>query len=235
MPNRVVGLDLGQAQDYTALVVVQGQVEAGRRLYEVPHIERWPLKTSYPAIARAVSERLRHPDLAGATLVVDGTGVGRAVTDLFKPLGRRLCPVTIHAGEQVTEAEGYTRVPKRDLVGCVQVALQEGRLKVASALPEADTLIRELLEFRVTLTDSGRDTYGAPDWRAGAHDDLVLALALALWKSEQVPKNPIAGLIACGSARGWGYGDSDGRRDRSVMTSNVPGASGTYPRRGRLF
>ena len=36
----------------------------------------------------------------------------------------------------------------------------------------------ELQAFRVTLTARGRDTYAA---RSGEHDDLVLAVALAVW------------------------------------------------------
>jgi hypothetical protein len=47
------------------------------------------------------------------------------------------------------------------------------------SLPEAVTLTRELESFQVKITESAHDTYGA--WREGAHDDLVLAVALALW------------------------------------------------------
>ncbi|MEJ7863244.1 MAG: hypothetical protein WKF90_16565 [Pyrinomonadaceae bacterium] len=60
----------------------------------------------------------------------------------------------------------------------VQLYLQSRRLKIASQLPEADTLTRKLQNFRVKITDAANDTYGA--WREGTHDDLVLAAALAL-------------------------------------------------------
>jgi hypothetical protein len=50
--------------------------------------------------------------LKGATLVLDATGVGRAVADLFSILGRRRVPVTLHAGEQVIEQDHGFRVPK---------------------------------------------------------------------------------------------------------------------------
>jgi len=61
----------------------------------------------------------------------------------------------------------------------VQVALQTDKLKIAEALPEAGTLVRELQDFQVKITEAANDTYGA--WREGAHDDLVLAVALALY------------------------------------------------------
>jgi hypothetical protein len=78
-----------------------------------------------------------------------------------------------------------TRVPKRDLVSVVQVALQNRTLKIAEQLPEAETLSRELQNFTVKITDSANDVYGA--WREGTHDDLVLAVALALWTAKKPP------------------------------------------------
>jgi hypothetical protein len=74
-------------------------------------------------------------------------------------------------------------VPKRDLVSVVQVALQTDKLKIAEALPEAGTLVRELQGFQVKITDAANDTYGT--WREGAHDDLVLAVALALYAGKK--------------------------------------------------
>ena len=39
--------------------------------------------------------------------------------------------------------------------------------------------MREMAGMRVRVTAPGREEYGA--WRAGEHDDLVVALALACW------------------------------------------------------
>ncbi len=48
----------------------------------------------------------------------------------------------------------------------------------------AATLTRELLAFQVKISaETAHDSYGA--WREGAHDDLVLAVALALWAGER--------------------------------------------------
>jgi hypothetical protein len=92
--------------------------------------------------------------------------------------------ITITGGETVSrETRNRFRVAKRELVGCLQVLLQTGRLKIASALPEAELLVKELLAFQVKITSNAHDTYGA--WREGAHDDLVLALALATWYGEK--------------------------------------------------
>jgi len=48
-------------------------------------------------------------------------------------------------------------------------------------LPEAEVLIRELNDFRVQYTPVGNIAFNA---RAGRHDDLVLALSIAIWRAE---------------------------------------------------
>jgi hypothetical protein len=121
--------------------------------------------------------------LRDAALVIDATGVGRPVADLFIERGRWLVPVLITSGAQATRDEfGYWHVPKVHLVSTVQILLQSKRLKIARALPEAQTLVEELLSFEAKITTAANATYGA--WREGKHDDLVLGLALACWYGE---------------------------------------------------
>ncbi len=45
-------------------------------------------------------------------------------------------------------------------------------------LPDAPALIEELADFRANISDAGYTSFCA---REGAHDDLVLSVALALW------------------------------------------------------
>lgn len=123
--------------------------------------------------------------------MVDATGVGRPVTDLLRRerLPGGLVEVTITGGDAATREGDAWRVPKRDLVSTVQVLLQGERLKIASALPDAATLTRELLAFQVKIgPETAHDSYGA--WRENAHDDLVLAAALAVWYGEHEPPPP---------------------------------------------
>jgi hypothetical protein len=181
----VLGLDLGQAADYTALAAIeQVPVGGGRPELHVRHLQRFRLGTSYPSIVEQVALLMATPQLAGASLLVDGTGVGVAVVDLLRHAKLRLTSVTVTGGDQVTRDDrGGIRVPKRDLVAAAQVALQSGCLKIAAALPDAQTLVRELLAYRVTISATGHDSYAA--WREQDHDDLVFAVALACWQHAQ--------------------------------------------------
>lgn len=197
-----VGLDLGQAQDFTAVAIAERlDPPAGSRhaIYHLRHLERFPLRTSYPTVVARVDGMISVPPLKGASrLIVDATGVGAAVVDLLRDARLGPVAVTITGRDTATKDErGGWRVPKRDLVGVLQVLLQSGRLKIARDLPEAETLQRELLAFQVKISVStAHDSYGS--WREGAHDDLVLATALACWYGEAHPVLPMGEIVTSG-------------------------------------
>jgi hypothetical protein len=190
-PSYFVGLDLGQSQDYSALCILERHgLSRDDYSFDCRHLQRWQLRTGYPEIvaatARMMNSDVLQSGLKRPMLAVDATGVGAPVIDLFKQerMRAKLEPIQIIGGSEVTKENGTTRVPKRDLVSVVQVALQNKTLKIAPSLPDAETLIRELGNFKVKITDTAHDSYGA--WREGTHDDLVLAVALALWASTKL-------------------------------------------------
>jgi len=203
MPSYLLGLDLGQAADYSALVIAElrheptGELESDdtpktTKHYDFRHLERWPLGTSYPQIVSSVVERcaaLPQPGYHDITpqLVIDATGCGRPVVDLLRDAQPRAdivgCSITGGASATYDEGSGYWHVPKRDLASTLAVLLQSARLNVAPALPDAAVLQQELLNFKVKITAAAHDTYGA--WREGQHDDLVLAASLAAWWGER--------------------------------------------------
>jgi len=176
----LIGLDLGQSQDYTAIAIIE-KLEGA--IYHVRKLER-TRGTPYPDVVHRVQEILQK--LPGAALVVDATGVGAPVVDTFRQAGLKPIAIYIHGGDKITHEGATYRVPKRDLVGVLQVLLQNQRLKIAPG-PLSDTLASELLNFRVKIDPAtAHDSYSA--WREQDHDDLVLAVALAAWWSEQMPE-----------------------------------------------
>jgi hypothetical protein len=194
-----VGVDLGQAADYTAVAVI----EDGKKKYpaggiepylHLRHLERYELRTLYPDIAEGVAALMRDERLSpqeydpsrlryfrkAPELIVDQTGVGPAVTDLLKKRGLRFRPVTITGGDNVNYSGGSWHVPKRDLVGALEVPFHTGELQVAEDMKLWPELKRELLNFRRKISlKTAYDSY--EHWREGDHDDLVLACALACW------------------------------------------------------
>ena len=217
-PVRLVGVDLGQQKDYTAISVTERvpvptgetflkeyynqytcrgglrSMEGVTLEYRVRHLERPTLGTPYPEIVERVLELIKtlggHP-----ALVVDATGVGRPVVDMLRgrlreglkgtPIRVKPCWVTLTGGSAVTRnTDGGLNVPKRDAIRPALVLMQNKQLKIADALPLKDTLVKELLNFRVKInTSTAHDSY--EHWREGDHDDLVLSVALTCWAGER--------------------------------------------------
>src|SRR4051794_27375644 len=78
----VLGLDLGQVSDYSAVAVIEHAGRERDRLRRVRHLDRLPLGTKSHQVVAEVLAMLDPPPLTGACrLAVDQTGVGRGVVD----------------------------------------------------------------------------------------------------------------------------------------------------------
>ena len=82
-------------------------------------------------------------------------------------------------------------------------------MRLPQELPHAETLTRELENFRYDVSATGHVRYGAGPgggedvlWRGdGSHDDLVLATAIAAWHAERHPAPVLDPLIVAA----WGH------------------------------
>jgi len=204
------GLDLGQSQDFTAFAVLEkswlrnSTSPEPRSHYAARHLERFPLGTSYTQVCARLERLFQRPPLLGSKLAIDQTGVGRPVVDMLRrsEIEAQIRPITITGGHKATFAkqDGWL-VPKKELVSTLQVLLQSRQIKVAPTLPEARTLIEELMNFRVKITEACNETFGA--WREGTHDDLVLAVAIAVWEGERFQPAPTGVPFVLGNPPAW--------------------------------
>jgi len=183
------GLDLGQKRDYSALAVLErARVWTNERdpvtyawrtmtRYSLRYVERIPLGTDYVEVARRVYGVASRREIAPLRLAVDATGVGLAVVDLLRRSGDAgfrsgLAPVVITGGSRARyEKESYY-VPRKDLLDLPVVMLERKQLVFAGDLAGRKALEGELLGMGVAAAGS-----------AAAHDDLVMALALAVWRA----------------------------------------------------
>lgn len=196
-PSYVLGLDLGQTHDPTALACLERSLTPARKTkYVLTGLLRFPLGTLYvspdpmkPGIGEMIRALVQIPEkrLSGSLMAVDQTGVGRPVLDSFALLALpvTMVPVTITAGQQMSKKEDGWHVPKKDLVAVLQVLLQSERFEIVEGLKLKNVFLTELDNFRVKVTAAANETFGA--WREGQHDDLILAVALAAWLAERCP------------------------------------------------
>ena len=185
----IVGVDIGQSVDWTAIIIID-QVNTG---FHARFIERPPRGTPYPVVIRGVNTIMERKGREFAELVVDATGVGRPIVEQMWESGLSPVPVVITAGHNEIHDGWSYRVPKRNLVSSSQYILQNGMLSIPKGHKLATTMVSELRNFKVKIDPkTAHDSYAAG--RESEHDDLVLALCLALWRAQkyyQVPKKEL--------------------------------------------
>lgn len=199
----LVGLDLGQAHDYTAVTLMERVGLVQPFTYQLRFMRRFPLQMPYPDIFSALQRIVMVPELtprpslapqgdARCTLLVDATGVGAPVVDILRVMVRKgmlpvkLLPVLIVGGASTTFDGVRWHVPKRDLATAVKILLDSKRLQISTKIKDHILLVKELESFRVKISTSAVDTYEA--WREKDHDDLVLSTALCCWWAERKRK-----------------------------------------------
>ena len=188
-----IGIDLGQRRNYTAIAVVERVLEslppdearrtgvARKWTFIVRTLERLPLGTKYPDVVKRIRQYVQMAIVEkGCTLVVDGTGVGAPVVDLLRVehLGCSIAPILITGGDGPGSkfTDGYESVPRSLLLTTMEVLVQQRKLFVAARGRNAETLRREMLGLkRGSVANTGD---------GGEYDDLVFAVALALWKAK---------------------------------------------------
>ena len=197
-----VGLDLGKRLDFSALAVVEkAEPEPGipgsrfdhvNWMYRQPkgllvrHLERIHLGTPYTQVVTRIGKVIEGLRPHGrCDLVVDATGVGMPVVDMLREakLDCNLVPVLIISGAEQHRTNSVWYVPKVDLLAGLQSALERRILRIARKIPESALLVEELMNVRVKVRSSGAMRVGADAF--GQHDDLVLAVALAVWRAKR--------------------------------------------------
>ena len=203
LPFYTLGLDPGKARDPTALALIESDYDDD--IDRLRELHRFPLGTPLTELPALLTPRLTTPPLAGRVrIAIDATGIGGAIVELLR---QRLPRIDVHAititsGASVTGTRKDPRVPKQDLIATTSVILEQGFLRIAKDMRETETLRDELLSFQQNSTEHGHDTFGAT---SGQHDDLVIALSLALWLAEKQPlRDPNLPTIS------WARGDIPG-------------------------
>jgi phage FluMu gp28-like protein len=160
-----VGVDLGQKQDYTIVVLV----EKVKGIIKLRKVKRFPLGTEYQTILDYLKKLEKKFSIRG--LYIDQTGVGEVFVENAKKQG--LLNVNGMILSQPTKQNLMTN-------------LKQGFQQKQVGIPFDRDLINELNAETAELTETGKTKFGH---RSGTHDDRLWALALAVYAARnQAPK-----------------------------------------------
>jgi hypothetical protein len=180
---KIISADIASVSDYTAAGVILASGDSPRR-YHLAALDRWREKYTV-TVDKLANLARRHSD---AIIVIDATGVGRPVLDSLRAAlpARAVYGITITGGRAVNRGQspGDVSVPKADIVGAVQVLLQNRRLTWPRELPLVRELQAEFAAFQMKTTPALHQIFGG----VGSHDDLVLSLGLGVWIGEHMPE-----------------------------------------------
>jgi hypothetical protein len=179
------------------------------RRYLCRTLRKWPLGTSYVIVVNEVRKLCAHQRLQVTlegrieppTLVIDATGLGAPVVDMFlaAKVPARLVAISITSGDSVRqddEHHWHWYVPKIILVSTLQVLLQSARVDWPSNLKDPktgedmkDAMMKELADFRMKAAKSEKKN---PQFEAdsGSHDDVLMSCCYPLWWGQRGGKTP---------------------------------------------
>ena len=189
MGDVMIGVDIGQKRDPTAIAVAEREWRRRNDLrddhYLIRYLQRLPLGTPYPTVAERLEEivtDVRKHARSGPSVYVDATGVGQPVVDLLEAVETPIYAVYFTHGDRRSVNRRQITLGKAWLVSRLQALLQTGRIHLPRT-EEADVLANELLDYELRVSENANDTYGA--FKVGSHDDLVTALGLAVQAKPQ--------------------------------------------------
>jgi hypothetical protein len=196
----MLGLDIGMAQDHSALISAGAWTAGGRSIIGVFDARQFQLGTPLDEVA----------DVAAATacdlrakIVFDASNNSAFASLLAARMGAR--PATHLVAGVITNALDHAAQPvpmilslggmcsaiprwtlsKRELVESIAAEIDSGTMVIGRE-GDWETLRDELGAMERTIRQSGSVAYSAP---TGKHDDMVMALALAAFGLRRVGGN----------------------------------------------
>ncbi len=193
-----MGLDVGKVTDFSALcVLARWYRKVGdevQRQYTVTQLGQFPIGLEYVYVEEGVKQVWDKLKLLPSRTIcmVDQTGVGSPVCDHLRHKGMRITGVNITGGSEVTRPNDNTyNVPKAILVTLLVSAVQTGILHLLPDLKIKDEFTKQMQNFGYQINrETGHTSYESQS--SVIHDDLVIAVALALFAGEKIHKGGVA-------------------------------------------
>lgn len=198
---RICSVDLAQTTDYTGISIL----ERVGNMSVIRHLERLDQDLPYPDQVSRIQIIMRNKV---DRLVIDRTGIGAPVFDLLRQAGLKPIGISITGGDSPTFSGSKWNIPKKDLIGALLVAFEQGTIKIAPC-KDREALISELQAFEIQISKNGHPSFNG----VGEHDDLVMSVAMNIYASNRLYKS---GFLNFEDAKGYG-GISQDKEPLSYM------------------
>lgn len=187
-----IAADLGQANDYSAVVVIKdqalpivddGKVIVGPRERTVVYADRFR-GVSYVDVVEHLIRLKNAPPFGGKSeLAIDGTSIGRVVSDMLWDQSVDHKAVQMTGGQDWTRKGRYVNAGKTFMVENLAVLFAAGEIKFSHDLPLRQEIEEDLASFTTATTAAGNQIITQSRSTAG-HGDLGIALIVGAFASQ---------------------------------------------------
>lgn len=193
-----IGQDIGLSKDRSTTSIIELIKNPDKtHRYFLSYLHAYPLGTEIPVIIDDLEKhykdnRLHTPWHSGEEwfffkprIVLDTSGCGPSIVKALSAKGVPVNSLTITGGYMGNKISArHHSEPRNRLMFEVLHMLQAGRLTIAPRLPHFEELMKEASGLTLASSPSGRDAIYP---RGANHDDLLIAVALALWGCRNLP------------------------------------------------
>ena len=198
--RHILSQDIGKKQDATttgAFTITPEFYEGGdgkqrvMTFLDVGFLDKRRL--SYMELGEYTKEMMQSLSFGdNCSLIIDGTGVGEAVYDIYRSLGLDPLKIIFTSGETAAVEQerpqfsrrfgavsGY-KVPKVDMISAAQVIFQQGRIRFAENIDFRDECFQQLQSFVGKVNEKNHNVK-YENLTDDIHDDFVTMIIQACW------------------------------------------------------
>lgn len=187
-----IGADLGQANDFSSTVVIKDQclpistgdeVKLGPRERTVVYADKFRGVSYVDVVDHLIKLRNAPPFGGKSELVIDGTSIGRVVSDMLWEQNVDHSAVQMTGGQEWRRAGRYVNASKTLMVENLAVLFASGDLKFAHDLQLRKEIEEDLATFTTQTTAAGNQII-TQSRNASGHGDLGIGLIVCAFASQ---------------------------------------------------
>jgi len=193
-----IGADLGQANDFSSVVVIKDQalpisdgneVIVGSRERTIVYADKFKGISYVDVVDHLIKLRNAPPFGGKSELVIDGTSIGRVVSDMLWDQGVDHNAVQMTGGQEWRRSGRYVNASKTLMIENLAVLFASGDLKFAHDLLLRKEIEEDLASFTTQTTAAGNQII-TQSRNASGHGDLGIGLIVAGFASQYLtPQN----------------------------------------------